>query len=919
MRTAMSNPAGKKVKKRIIKRKLIDENHAGAEKMPVESEEQFRQFFDNAPVYCYILSPAWKILDINKSALNVLGYRKEEIVGKPVVTAVYAPSSRRRARALFKKWKETGWLKNEELTIQCKNGGKRTILLSVDALRDGEGRLIRSISIQRDITERKSAEEALQESEKRYRDLFESAPDAIFLADPETGIILDANPAASDLLRKPHSEIVGLHQSQLHPQREEHYSREIFKEHVEGFFQKQAVRPVEISIIQADGTEIPVEVRTQVVNIKGKPVLQGVFRDITERRQFEEALRRREMEYRLLVENQNDLIIKLDRKYRLLFLSPNFCSTFGKTEEELLGKKFLRFIHKEDINTVKKSLAALFDKPYSSYHENRALTKDGLRWIAWSNRAVFDERGGVKEIIAVGRDITEKRKIEERLRFTQFAIDRFSDAAFWMGPDARFIYVNEAACRSLGYTRDELLSMTVHDIDPGFPPERWQDHWREVKKHGSFNMESRHRARDGRIFPVDITVNFVVFEGREYNCAFAHDISDRKEAEEERTKLQEQLFQSQKMESIGRLAGGIAHDFNNILTSIMGNAELLQTQISDADINKKRMAGVILSGAERAAVLTKQLLGFARGGKYEPVPLNINAVIQETIKVSEKIFEKNIMVEYDLDENIYTIEADRHQLDQVLTNLFINAKDAMPDGGKLLIRTESAVLDEQSTAQKPGLKPNHYVMITISDTGTGIPEGIIDHIFEPFYTTKEKTKGIGLGLATVYGIIKNHNGYIDVTSVPGAGTTFTLYFPVSGKDVVKTAEEAKIERGNATILVVDDEDQVRILVEKMLHDLGYRVYAAADGIEAVEMYRRYKSDIDLILLDMIMPNLAGKEAYAALRKINPKVKVILSSGYSQDGKAAEILGNGILGFIQKPFRLHELSSIICNSLNNSCT
>jgi PAS domain S-box-containing protein len=338
-----------------------------------------------------------------------------------------------------------------------------------------------------------------------------------------------------------------------------------------------------------------------------------------------------------------------------------------------------------------------------------------------------------------------------------------------------------------------------------------------------------------------------------------------KKAEEERRKLEEQLFQAQKMESIGRLAGGIAHDFNNILTGIMGYAELLKLDFDDTSTVEGHAAEVIIKSTERAADLTQQLLGFARGGKYNPVPLMVNDIVKETINVSGKIFEKNIDVTFDLDTNIKPVEADKNQLDQVLTNIIINAKDAMPNGGELIFKTGNIYLDEEYTGKFLELKPGDYVKISITDTGMGMPRSIKDRIFEPFFTTKGAGRGTGLGLATVYGIIKNHNGHINCYSEPGAGTTFNLYLPVTEKEMISEKNEVKVITGEETILLVDDEKFVRNVAEKQLERLGYKVITAGDGIEAVDIYKEKKEKIDLVLLDMIMPQMAGKETYQALK------------------------------------------------------
>jgi PAS domain S-box-containing protein len=389
-----------------------------------------------------------------------------------------------------------------------------------------------------------------------------------------------------------------------------------------------------------------------------------------------------------------------------------------------------------------------------------------------------------------------------------------------------------------------------------------------------------------------------------------------KNAEEERRKLEEQLFQAQKMESIGRLAGGVAHDFNNILTSIMGYAELLKLKLTDTSAREKQAADIIIKSAERASDLTRQLLAFARGGKYQPVPLIINDIIIQTINVSEKIFEKNVKVKYDLGKKLNPIEADKNQLDQVLTNIIINAKDAMPNGGELLFKTSNVYLDEEYTSKFQDLKPGNYVKISIIDTGIGMPRSIKDRIFEPFFTTKGAGYGTGLGLATVYGIIKNHNGHITCTSEPGSGTTFTLYLPATEKEIIIEENESKLIKGEETILLVDDEEYVRDVSIRQLERLGYKAFTASDGIEAVDIYKKKKKKIDLVLLDMVMPNLAGRETFRELKNINPKIKVVLISGFSQNDKATEILKEGALAFIQKPFKLYDLSKVLAGVFKN---
>ncbi len=428
----------------------------------------------------------------------------------------------------------------------------------------------------------------------------------------------------------------------------------------------------------------------------------------------------------------------------------------------------------------------------------------------------------------------------------------------------------------------------------------------------------KYIRRDGTLFSASITVftvrdesgNILHFDGMVEN------ITDKIAAENEKKKLQSQIVHMQKMESIGRLAGGIAHDFNNILTSVMGYAELLSLQYPDTNTQVGQAANIILKGTVKAADLTKQLLGFARGGKYNPVPLDLNYSLKETMEVSGKIFEKNITVVYNLESNLRAVEADENQINQVFTNLIINAKDAMPNGGTLRISTENIILDRMMISDFADLKPGPYVKVSVEDTGIGMSEMIREQIFEPFFTTKGSAKGTGLGLATVYGIVKNHNGHVTVYSEPEKGTLFSVYLPVSDREAAQQETVPEVVRGNATVMVVDDELLVRQISQDMLTKLGYTVILAENGRHAVDIYRREMHNIDVVLLDMIMPEMAGKEANKELRKLNKNVKVILSSGYSQDGKAAGILQEGVTEFIQKPFRIDILSKTIARVLES---
>jgi len=516
-------------------------------------------------------------------------------------------------------------------------------------------------------------------------------------------------------------------------------------------------------------------------------------------------------------------------------------------------------------------------------------------------------------------EIAERKRVEEALRLTQFSVDNAGDAAFWMGPDAKFIYVNDTACSSLGYSREELLSMAVPDIDPNFPAAAWPEHWQEVRSRGSFIVESQHRAREGRVFPVEITVNYLEFEGKEYNCVFARDISERKEAEKEKERMQVQLRQAQKMEAVGTLAGGIAHDFNNLLQAVQGYAQLLLLR-KDGDDDGQRELQQIVRAATRGAELTQQLLTFSRKIESELQPIDFNREVENVRLLLERTIPKMIEVEFRLAEDLKMVNADPGQVEQILVNLAVNGKDAMPDGGKLIVETANVILDQDYCKIHRVANPGNYVQLTVTDTGHGIDKMTIEHIFEPFYTTKETGKGTGLGLATVYGIVKSHNGHIVCYSEPDEGTTFKIYLPtIDSTEEARKAEEhmSAPEGGSETILLVDDEEPIRSLGTQILEEFGYTVLTAADGESALQLYSEEQKKIDLVILDLIMPGMGGKLCLLELLKINLEAKVTIASGYSPDGPTREILKNEAKGFISKPYDLRQMLKVVREVLDQN--
>ena len=389
------------------------------------------------------------------------------------------------------------------------------------------------------------------------------------------------------------------------------------------------------------------------------------------------------------------------------------------------------------------------------------------------------------------------------------------------------------------------------------------------------------------------------------NEQLRNEIETRKEKEEALRRSQERLHQIQRLEGIGTLAGGVAHDFNNLLMGVQGNISLMMLRTGPLDYNYKKLKSIescIISGTK----LTQQLLGFARGGKYMAKLLDFNQVVMETARMFGRT-RKEIQIEGNIANDLWAVMADKNQMEQVLLNLYINAWQAMPAGGTILIDAKNMVL-KGSFSKAFDIQPGRYVCVSISDTGIGIDPAIQTRIFEPFFTTKEMGRGTGLGLASSYGIIKNHDGAIDFVSQPGKGTTFYIYLPASDADVESEAAMTDIiSRGTETLLLIDDEEVILQVGQPMLESLGYKVMTALDGKTAVEIFRQFSEEIALVILDVIMPGMSGGAIFDALKAINPQVQVLLASGYSLSGQAEDILSRGCVDFIQKPFSLEQLS------------
>ena len=572
--------------------------------------------------------------------------------------------------------------------------------------------------------------------------------------------------------------------------------------------------------------------------------------------------------------------------------------------------------------------------------ESTIRCKDGnIKIMQWQAKIIYDSDSKPICTIVMSRDITEKkemaqeliahrdkllelveertarlkrsnRKLKEEIREHQKSVQRFRsivegshEGIVIIDEKFRFIYVNDQFARMVGYERAEVIGEDFRRFICQDSLDIVVDRYkrRQRGEHVPSRYEFDLRTKEGDSITVELSSNIIKeYGGKTRTVAQMLDITNRK-------KLEAQLLQSRKMESIGTLAGGLAHDFNNLLMGILGNISLMLTDTGPGNPNYDRLKNVehfVQNGAD----ITRQLLGFARGGKYEAKTVNINELISRNTRMFGRT-RKEIKMNIKLQQDPWLVDVDQGQIEQVFLNLYVNAWQAMSRGGNMYIQTQNVELDSDQV-DPYDVKPGKYMKISVTDTGKGMERSVKERIFDPFFTTREMGRGTGLGLASVYGIVKNHGGFIEVYSETGIGTTFNILLPVSANAAAEPVSEIygkNVTPLRETILLVDDEEMILAVGGDMLKELGCEVITAISGTEALDIYRNEKDRIDLVLLDMVMPGMGGDETYDCLKKINPNVKTLLCSGYSLNDKVEKILKKGCNGFIQKPFSLRELS------------
>jgi len=647
----------------------------------------------------------------------------------------------------------------------------------------------------------------------------------------------------------------------------------------------------------------------------GSILWNGFFQDITDRKHADEQLRKLSR----AVEQSYAAIVITNRKGEIDYVNPRFEVLTGYTLEEVRGKnpRILRSGEIPDAEFTRLWRTITRGEIWRGEFHNRK--KDGtFFWESACVSPVLDEAGRITHFLAVKEDITERKQTEVALKLFRALIERSGDAIYVVDPETgKFLDVNARAFKSLGYTRDELLGMRVFDVAMGVDRELFDNTGAKTRDGKQATLEVMHRRKDGTTFPVEVSVSHVRLD-RDYLVGNVRDISERNQRIAEQRQLEEQLRQSQKMEGIGQLAGGVAHDFNNILGAMMLQTELAEIT-ADVPEGVKEDLRQIRGAVERAANLTRQLLLFSRKQVMQPRNLDLNEAVTSLAKMLRRIIGEDIRLVLNLDPRPMMTRADPGMIDQMLMNLTVNARDAMPEGGRITIETGEATVDEEVARQHADAIPGNYVSMVVRDTGTGIPPETMSRIFEPFFTTKEAGKGTGLGLATVFGIVKQHHGWITVESEPGQGTSFSIYLPaseVSARDADAETAEPEPCGGTETILVAEDDLNVRMLTRELLELNGYRVLEAASGPEALQIWEGNGQSVELLVTDLVMPGgITGQRLARQLQTTRPNLKVVFMSGYSSEiaGRALELKSGE--NFLQKPFAPCQLLETVRRSLD----
>ena len=783
---------------------------------------------------------------------------------------------------------------NEETAVECMKAGATDYVIKEQMKRLAFA-VKEALEQKKTLLAKEEAKRELKESEERYRLLFNGITDAVYVHEvsvEKPGKFIAVNNSASSMLGYNKGEFLRMEVKDIDiPEQSEkipYIHEKLFRDGYSLF---------ETCHVTKAGRRIPVEINVRLFELKGKQMVLSVVRDITERKQSEDALWKSEERFRTLVESAPEAIF-VQSQGCFVYLNPAMLSLFGaSTPEELLGKEIMEHIALEYHEAIRERIRVQYETGNPApLMEQEYLRLDGSR-VPVETTAVavrFQDRDA--HLVFV-RDITERKRAEEELRKLSRAVKQSPASVIITDLHGAIEYVNPKFTEVTGYSLEEVRGKNPRILKSGeTPSEEYRKLWETITSGGEWHGVFHNKRKDGTLFWERASISSV----RDSSGAITHFIAVKEDITNQKS-LEDQFRQAQKMEAVGQLAGGIAHDFNNIITAIMGYGHMLQKKLKEND-TLRTYADHILSLSDRAANLTLSLLAFSRKRIMNPLPVKLNEIIRKVEKLLVRIIGEDIQLQIQLSEEDLIIMADSGQIEQVLMNLATNARDAMPEGGLLTIGAETLNIDNEFIKSHGFGKAEKYALISLADSGAGMDMETREKIFEPFFTTKEVGKGTGLGLSMVYGVIKQHNGYINVYSEPGRGTTFRIYLPLIEAKVedIKPEVIPPVITGTETLLLAEDETEVREFTKNLLKEYGYKVITAIDGQDAINEFKVFKDKIQLVLLDVIMPNKNGKEVYDEIKQIKPDIKVLFMSGYPADIIQKHGIIEKGLAYIEKP-------------------
>jgi len=881
-----------------------------------QSEEKFRLAFNTSPdsINFNRLSDGVYI-DINEGFTKLTGYTREDAIGKSSMdlNIWYDPKDR---QGLVKTLQKEGYVENLEARFRRKNGKIGVGLMSARVLRLNQEDVI--LSITRDITERKQVEDALLESEDRYHQLFDASTDAILVRTGET--IAHANSAALKLFRADHiGDLVGRRYLDfVHPD-DRAESVERVRRSMKGDW---IVPPREHRLITSDGQVIYVESAGVPIKYQGEIQHFGMFRDITDRKKAEEALRESEEQHRQIVESSTDAILVRSGDI-IIYANSAAVRLFRASHTgDLVGKSYLGLVHPDDrqesIERIKKGIKNRWIAPP---REHRIMALNG-QVLHVESTGVPIQYKGETQLFGVFRDITERRQFDEKLRETERKYRELAESLpqviFEVDSNGNLVYLNQTGYALFGYTPEDLAN-GFNVLEAFIPEDRERianDIMLNVQGQKVGRQEYTAVKKDGTKFPVGVHANRVMREQKATGVrGILIDFTATKRAEEEKKKLEIQLQQAQKMEAIGALAGGIAHDFNNILSAIIGYTELAMLNEGAEHCTAELKEALI--AANRAKDLVKQILAFSRQTDEERMPVRVALVAKEAVRFLRATLPATIEIKTRIDDKSGAVLANSVELHQIIMNLCTNAQHAIGEqAGLLEVAVQNTEVDLSRKNDIIELEIGSYVRISVKDTGYGMAPDLMKRIFDPYFTTKEKGVGTGLGLAVVHGIVKKYGGTIQVESELGKGTTFHIYLPKADIAApIKAEPPIPVMGGSERILFVDDEKMLVDIGQQALQRLGYDVVSRTSPIEAFELFKAKPDFFDLVITDKTMPGMTGDALARKLMSIRPDLPVIICTGYSQAIDQERAMQIGIKAFVMKPILINEIASAVRKALS----